>query len=358
MTTAAGAELLDGETRFDYDAARAFAGAVLECHGVPPQDAGIVAESLLDADLSGIRTHGLRLLPSYLDRLRAGAINATPEITVEQRAGAVISVDGDDGFGQVVIQHALTAAMSIARAQGVALTTVHGSNHLGALGYPARLAAEAGMFAFLGQNTRTNTLLPGGDRAGVGNNPFAFALPSGEADPVVLDISCSAISRNSIYRARELGERLPEGVATDRDGALTTDPLAAMEGSLLAFGGHKGAGLAIVVGALAGVFSGAKYGAQIPAPTDYSTERDIGHFLLLIDTSFLGDADENMARMRTYLADITASGEGVRYPGQRSGSSRRRALDEGVTLPTTVLERLRQEASDAGHDLELPGALT
>jgi LDH2 family malate/lactate/ureidoglycolate dehydrogenase len=131
-----------------------------------------------------------------------------------------------------------------------------------------------------------------------------------------------------------------------------------MEGSLLAFGGHKGAGLAIVVGALAGVFSGAKYGAQIPAPTDYSTERDIGHFLLLIDTSFLGDADENMARMRTYLADITASGEGVRYPGQRSGSSRRRALDEGVTLPTTVLERLRQEASDAGHDLELPGALT
>lgn len=357
MMTPPAADLRDGEAKYGYDGARAFARNVLECHGVPTDDAGIVAESLLDADLSGIRTHGLRLLPGYLDRLRAGAINPTPDIKVEQRAGAVTSIDGDDGFGQVVVQRALTVTMSIARAQGVALTSVHGSNHLGALGYPARIAAESGMFAFLGQNTRKNTLLPGGHRAGVGNNPFAFALPSGGNDPVVLDISCSAISRNSIYRARELGEDLPAGVATDRDGVLTTDPVAAMEGSLLAFGGHKGAGLAIVMGALAGVFSGAKFGAEIPAPTDYTTKRDIGHFLLLVDTSSLGDIDENMVRMRTYLTDITASGQHVRFPGERSGASRRHALAEGVALPTTVLECLRHVTSEAGHELPLPTAI-
>lgn len=318
-------------------------------------DATTVAESLLDADLCGIRTHGLRLLPSYLDRLLADGINPTPKIEVLRPGGAIVSVDGDNGFGQVVIDRALKVGTEVAREQGISLTTVKGSNHLGALGYPARLAAESGMFAFLGQNTRKNTLLPGGQEAGVGNNPFAFAVPVPTRDPIVLDISCSAISRNSIYRSRELGLQLPDGVATDGNGDLTTDPIAAMDGALVAFGGHKGAGLAVVIGALAGVLSGAKYGAEVPAPTDYSTDRGIGHFLVLIDTV----APSTMAsddRMRTYVSDILASGPDVRYPGQRSGSSRRQGLRDGVVLPTGIITRLQRYAAEAGRDVAPPDA--
>lgn len=344
----------EGEERFPYGDALEFTVDLLVGLQLPRADARDVAVALLDADLGRVKTHGLRLLPAYLRRLLAHAINPAPAIEVVHRDGPASVVAGDDGFGQVVAKRALDHTMSGAREHGLAMTVVRGSNHFGALGYPARLAAEQGMFAFVGQNTRDIVVLPGGQRPGVGNNPFAFALPCGGRDPLVLDISCSRVAKNNIYRAAELGEAIPEGIAVDEHGTPTTDPHAALRGAVTPFGGHKGAGLAIIVGALAGVLSNAKFGPAVPAPTDYDEQRDIGHVFLCVDLSRFDDPAAQRERMRTYLDDICASGPDVRYPGQHSGAHRRDSLEHGVLLPTYVIEDLCNIGADAGVELEGP----
>ena len=347
-----------GEDRYRLDELDRFVSELLSGLGMPQPGAQAMAAALLDADLSRIQTHGLRLLPAYLARLQAGAINPTPAVTIERHEGGLSVVDGDDGFGQVVADRAVEHTLAVASDCGVAMTFVRRSNHLGALGFPARRGAEEGMFAFVGQNTRDIVTVPGGVRPGMGNNPFSLAMPSGYPDPMVLDISCGLIARNTIYRAAERGEQLPGGGAVDGDGNPTTDPNEAMRGALLAFGGHKGAGLAMFVGALAGVLSGAKFGPDVPSPTDYATDRNIGHFLLMVDVTKLGEAATAEERMRSYIDAVVGSGPDVRYPGQRSGAHRRDAREHGVLIAGYVLDKLDEIAAEAGLKIQRPSPVS
>jgi LDH2 family malate/lactate/ureidoglycolate dehydrogenase len=334
-----------------------FAEAILRTLRMPEEDAAEVVRALLDADMCRIRTHGLRLLPSYLGRLQAGALNPEPNITIEHRDRAISVIDGDDGFGQVVARYALDHGMELVETHGVAVVTVRHSNHLGALGYLTGLAASRGTFAFIGQNTRDNTVPAGGVRAGVGNNPFSLALPTGFGPPMVLDISCSIAAKNTLYRAAERDEPIPEGIAIDENGHPTTDAHAALRGAMLAFGGHKGAGLAMLIGALSAILPGANVGPGVPGPDDYSRERGLGHFILLMDTADLPAQPTYAARMRTYIDDIKRAGPDVRYPGERSAANREDAMRSGVLLPAYVISRLAEFAAGIDADVQLPEAI-
>lgn len=346
-----------GERRYDVEAIVAATMHLLAGLGMPPDDAHAMAAALIDADMGRIRTHGLRLLPAYLRRLVAGAINPTPQVRVVRRDGAVSCLDGDDGFGQVVARRAVEHSLEVLAETGVAMTFVRGSNHLGALGYPARLAAERNTFAFVGQNTTDILLVPGGQRPAVGNSPFALAMPVADTDPMVLDISCSKVAKNNIYRAAERGEPIPDDIAVDRHGQPTTDPHEALQGAVLAFGGHKGAGLAMFIGALAGVVSGANFGPEVPRPTDYTRARDIGHFIFIVDLGRVMDAETHRARMAAYVANIHGSGPQVRVPGERSGHARREARRRGVLIPTYVLDDLASVAAEAAVPVRWPEPL-
>lgn len=347
---------MDPNSEYHYHAPQvsAFAEAILTAMGMPAADAEEVVRALLDADMCRIRTHGLRLLPSYLGRLEAGALNADPDIVVLHRDRAISVIDGDDGFGQVVARYALDHAMGLVEEHGVGVVTVRHSNHLGALGYLTGLAASRGMFAFIGQNTRDNTVPAGGTRAGVGNNPFSLALPTGFGPPMVLDVSCSMAAKNTLYRAAERGEPIPEGIAVDEHGQPTTDPHAALRGAMLAFGGHKGAGLAMFIGALSALLPDANIGPGVPGPDDYTRERGLGHFILLMDTRGFPAEPTFAARMRTYLDDIRLAGPDVRYPGERSAANRADAQREGVLLPAYVLETLEGIGEHVGAAVRRP----
>ncbi len=337
-----------------------FVVALLQRLGLSPQHAGYTALALIDADLAGMDTHGVRLLPPYVARLRDGAIEARPDLTVVSRSGAVSVLDGGNGLGQVVASWAVEHSIEVARETGAAVTTVRRSNHLGALGSFTRAAADRGMVAFLTQNTRANMAPAGGRQAAVGNNPFSFAVPGGEF-PVVLDLSCSAVARSHIDVAAERGKPIPEGWALDPAGHPTTDPEQALLGAVLPFAGHKGSGLAVVMGALAGVLSGAKFGAAVPPLTDYGQERDLGHFLFLLDVRALGPVDALTGRMDRYVREIAASppapgSDEVRLPGQASHRRRRERLEQGIPLPPSLLGTLRMLAVELGVPSDLPGA--
>ncbi|WP_167760847.1 Ldh family oxidoreductase [Geodermatophilus sp. DF01-2] len=331
---------------------RSFVVSLLSALGLPEQHAQDTATALIDADLAGRSTHGVRLLPPYAARLRDGAIATAPRLRVLSRTGAVSVLDGGNGLGQVVAAWAVRHSVEVARELGAAVTTVRRSNHLGALGSFTRAAAEQGMVCFLVQNTRANMAPAGGRQAAVGNNPFSFAVPA-RGFPVVLDLSCSAVARSNIDLAAERGEPIPEGWALDPDGHPTTDPRLGLLGAVLPFAGHKGSGLAVVMGALAGALSGAAFGAAVPPLSDYSRERDLGHFLLVVDVAALGDPEELIGRVDGYVGEIGGSApapgvDRVRVPGEAADVRRRALLAEGIVVPAGLAAALRALADELG----------
>lgn len=345
-----------GSTTLPASRLRTFAAALLEGLGLPRQHAEDTAQALVDADLAGASTHGVRLLPPYAARLREGAIAAAPELAVVSRTGAVSVLDGGNGLGQVVAAWAVRHSIEVARELGAAITTVRRSNHLGALGSFTRSAAEQGMVCFLTQNTRANMAPAGGREAAVGNNPFSFAVPTSRF-PVVLDVACSAVARSNIDLAAERGEPIPEGWAVGRDGLPTTDAQQGLLGAVLPFAAHKGSGLAVVMGALAGALSGANFGAAVPPLSDYSRERDLGHFLLVVDVAALGDPDELLGRMDRYVGEISGSApapgvDRVQVPGEGADARRRQRETDGIVLPATLVTALTALAHEVGVPTE------
>ncbi len=170
---------------------------------------------------------------------------------------------------------------------------------------------------------------------------------------MVLDLACSAVARSNIDLAAERGEPIPEGWALGPDGRPTTDAQQALLGAVLPFAGHKGSGLAVVMGALAGVLSGANFGAAVPPLSDYRRERDLGHVLDVVDVRALGDAGALAERMDRYVGEISGSApmpgvDRVRVPGEAGNARRRERLERGIAVPQTLVEEFRALAGALG----------
>lgn len=320
------------------------ASATLRSAGLPDEHAEWMAGWLVDSDLNGVHTHGLRLLPTYLDRARHGGIAVNPEILMTSRRAAVLTVDGGNGFGQVVATATMHELIARAREVGAVTATVHNSNHLGALSYLARMATAERMFVFACQNTRNNTVPHGGRGPGLGNNPLVWAMPLDDDHSVVLDMACSQTARGRLKLAQDRGESIELGWAVDADGNPTTDPQRALRGALMPFGGHKGSGIAFFSGAMSGVLSGANFGTGLPSPSDYSEPaRSMGHFISVVDIEALLAWEEYVPRMADYVSQVRASvpaGSGdspVSLPGERSANNRETAAASGVPVERRIL---------------------
>lgn len=217
-----------------------FAAATTEAHGVPPEDARLLADTLVTAELWGHPSHGMLRLPWYLARIRSGATAATAAPRVVSDNGAVLVVDGQDGLGQVLADRATRLGIDRAREHGISAIAVRNSGHFGTAAYFTRKAAEAGCVAMLATNASPAMAPWGGREKRVGTNPWSIAAPAGRHGMVVMDIANTAVARGKIYHATERGEPIPEGWAADADGVPTTDPRRAIEGLILPMAGHKG----------------------------------------------------------------------------------------------------------------------
>src|SRR5690349_17642076 len=191
---------------------------------MPPADARLAADTLVQADLWGHQSHGVMRLSWYVGRLRAGIMKAAAEPALVVDAGAVAVIDGRDSMGQVLSARAADEAIGRARAHGVGVVAVRNSNHFGTAMYFTLRAARAGCVAFLSTNASPAMAPWGGRRKAVGTNPWSLAAPAGTHPPMVLDIANTAVARGKVYLARQKGMPIPQGWAIDRDGAPTTDP--------------------------------------------------------------------------------------------------------------------------------------
>ncbi|HET9580713.1 MAG TPA: Ldh family oxidoreductase [Usitatibacter sp.] len=335
------------EAELDALAVRALVGA-----GLAHADAVDAARILVMADLFGLHTHGLSRIESYAERLRSGGINPNARVRVERVAPAMAKVDGDNGVGPLVGLRALEAATQLARETGVGIALARSSNHFGPVSPYNYLAAQGG-FASMACSNASVTIAPWGGREGrFGNSPIGFGVPNPRGQPFLLDMAMSVVARAKIRNALKRGERIPDTWATDRDGNPTSDPKAALDGFLLAIGGHKGYGLALVVDLFAGLLSGAAYLTHVKSWLDEPDEpQDLGHFFLLFDTARLGPADWLAQRMGDFCAILRATppadpGKPVLVPGDIEIARMQRHQRDGVELEPGLQQKL--EAIAAG----------
>jgi L-2-hydroxycarboxylate dehydrogenase (NAD+) len=332
-----------------------FMAAALQKLGLPAADATTVAHLMAEAEAQGSDGHGAIRLAPYSRRIREGGYNLQPDIRVVQEKPAMALIDGDNGFGHLVMKKATELAIEKARTCGVAWVGSRLSNHAGPASLYARMPLAHDMIGVYFAVGNANHLPPwGGLDMLLSTNPVAVAIPAGEEPPVVLDMASTVAAYGKVKAKAQRGEQMPIGWMIDRLGQPLTDPKRADEGFLMPIGGYKGYGLALVIGMLAGTLNGAAMGKDvIDFNKDFRTKTNTGQAILVIDPAAFGDVAGFKARVDTVIREMRASErmpgvDRVWLPGEQSHLKRQQSEREGIALPPTLLAQLDAIAAELG----------
>lgn len=314
------------------------------------EDAAYLADTLVDANLRGIDSHGVIRLAAYRARIDAGLTSATAQPVVSG-TGAALRVDANGAAGQIAARAAVNAARDAAREHGIAAVAIHGSTHFGAAGYYARELARDGLIAVVVSNSEP-CVVPFGGRAPLfGTNPFAFAAPTSGA-PISLDMATSTSAMGKVMVAQAEGRSVPADWGVDSDGNPTTDPNAIT--ALLPAGGPKGYALGYLVEVLGGVLTGAAITHGIGNMySDFSKPQDVGHFMIAIDVARFLPYDDFLARMDALAAEAHAIApapgfDAVLVPGEPEELTSARRGETGIPLADATIDELRALGTEAG----------
>ncbi|GAA5150360.1 Ldh family oxidoreductase [Microbacterium pseudoresistens] len=315
-----------------------------------PVDAEYLADTLVDANLRGVDSHGVIRLGAYRARLDAGLTSATAE-PVLKGTGAALSVDANGAAGQIAARLAVTAARDAAREHGIAAVAIHGSTHFGAAGYYARALADDGLVAIVVSNSEP-IVVPFGGRAPLfGTNPFAFAAPT-STTPISLDMATSTSAMGKVMVAQAEGRQVPADWGVDAGGNPTTDPHEIT--ALVPAGGPKGYALGFLVEILGGVLTGAAITHGIGNMyNDFSRPQDVGHFMIAMDPTRFIPFDDFTARMDALSAEAHSVSPApgfseVLVPGEPEERTSRTRAETGIPLAAATVDELRALGADAG----------
>jgi len=321
--------------------------------GIAAADAQVVAADLVAADLEGIASHGVMLVPMYVERISKGSVSRRSAGEVVSDRGGAIVIDAGNSLGQLTSRQAVKLAVARAREIGLAAVAVRNGFHFGTSGRYARMMAEQNCVGIVLSNTRPLMPAPGGAEAVVGNNPIAIALPSAGEFPVEADMALSATAMGKIRLAAAAGEPIPEDWAVDSHGQPTTDPAAAIKGMLLPAAGPKGFGLALVIDLLCGGLSDGAVGAEVrPLYGDPVEPYRCSHFFMAIHAAHFPVGDRFAEHVRDQAMRVSRSKRGagverVYAPGELVWATRR--ASEGVCrLDAPTLRSLVDTAAGVG----------
>jgi LDH2 family malate/lactate/ureidoglycolate dehydrogenase len=334
---------------------RNFTLRVFTALGVPEDDATIVANSLIEANLRGVDTHGItRLLGIYVRRLQAGIVNKDGRIAVERDGPSSLLVDGRNCLGAVVAHKTMSLCLDKAAQTGACWAGIHDSNHCGALAYWAMKALERGMIGVAFTNGPASMAPWGGAEAYLSTNPVCFAIPSGQEPPIVLDMATSAVSRGRIILAASRGEKIPLGWAVDRQGRPTDDAAEGVKGFVMPLGGYKGYGLSLVVDILCGALTGAAFGPHIGSLyEEFSRGQNVGTMLGAIDVGHFLPVDFFKERVDQEIREIKAcrlaeGSERIWLPGEMELLKKEQRLQEGIPMDDVRIEEFTRIGDELG----------
>lgn len=309
------------------------------------EEAALVAEILVQADMRGTDTHGVHLLTLLPDRVEAGMIQIPTNLKVIKEGETTTLIDGGNGLGQLAVHRAMMINIQKAKKFGLGCSLVRNTNNIGSLISYTLMAAQEGMIGIVMSNAAAAMSPWGGTEAFFGTNPISIAVPGGAEGSVALDMSSSVVARGKIRLAERTKEPIPLGWALDETGAPTTDPTAAMKGTLVPIGGPKGYGLALIVDILAGMLSGSKYGQDIKTFHQLVGPTGVGVFSLAIDIERFMPHQQFNELIQAYLASIKGSKKAkgvsrIYIPGERKFEKERRSLREGIEISEGLAKNL------------------
>jgi len=349
---------VEGGIVFPAERLRNWTQEVLQKVGVSRDDAELLTDSLIEANLRGVDTHGItRMLCVYVERIRKGVMSAKSRFVVVREKASTALIDCHNSIGQVGASRAMGMAIEKARQTGVAFTAVSHSNHFGAAAYWAMKALPHGMIGFSSTNAPAAAAPTGGCTAMFGTNPFAIAIPADRELPMVLDLATTVVARGRIVLHAKQDKPLAPGWAFDEHGVPTTDPHAAMKGLLAPIGGYKGYGIMLAVDMLCGILAGSNYGTHFPGfLADNMTEpTDVGSVFAAVNVESFMDIKEFTAAVDKSLQEIKAStrAEGVKriyIPGEIEFEMKADRLAHGIPIPDPVVK----DFVALGKELGLP----
>ncbi|MCF6096313.1 Ldh family oxidoreductase [Thermovorax subterraneus] len=325
--------------------------------GESPENAKVVSEILVRADMRGISTHGTYLLNVISMRREGGQINipTNPEVVLDKEAVAV--VDGNDGIGMVAANLALEIAMGKAEKYGVSMVLIRNANNVGCLGCYTQRAAENGKIAIMSSNAAPAMAPWGAAEKFLGTNPIAISIPAKTLN-FTADMATSVVARGKIREALRNGKTIPDNWAMDPEGRPTTDPAKALEGSLMPIGGPKGSSLAMAVDIISGVLAGSGYGNKLKSFHVLEGPTGVGASCIVIDVSHFMDAESFKEMMEGYFQTVKnlkkAQGvEEIFIPGEIEHRKEKRSLEEGVEVSDKLANSLNELLKKVGSNLRI-----
>ncbi len=329
---------------------RSIVTEILKKMSIPDEDACIVADVTVDADLKGFSSHGIGRFPQYIRGLKAGTIDPEAEITIEKETVSMALLNGNHKFGHVVTYTAMEIAMEKAKETGIGVVGVHGSNHFGVAGYYSDMAIMQDMIGIVVANTEPAVAPIGGKEPIIGTNPIAIGIPS-NTHYVSVDMATSASARGKLLEAKRKGEKIPENVALDVEGNPTIDPEAALKGSILPFGAHKGYALSFMIEIIAGPLVRAAFGKQVTGTANPEELCTKGDLVIALDPSKFSDIETFKEQVDEFITEVKGSGN-VFIPGDMEVRNIKDRKENGIAIDPILMDQIKEIADEVSFDLD------
>ena len=352
--------------RIQHDRLTALVTEIFTAAGAEAEVACEVADHLVEANLKGHDSHGVGMTPMYVHNIRTGRVQAGAHAKMIVDKGAVLLIDGQFGFGQVVGREATDLVVARVRETGLVCAGVRNCHHLGRIGGYGERCGAAGLVSvhFVNVVGHPPSVSPwGSGEPRMTTNPFCAVVPQPGGPPVVLDMATSAIALGKARVAHSKGEALDEGVLVDHEGRPTTDPAVMFEapfGALAPFGKHKGYGLAVMCELLGGALAGA-WTAQ---PGNERNDNVINNMLMFVlDPAVFGGVEAFQSEVREMVAYLKSAVpspgfDRVRVPGEPELESAAARREDGIPIDGHSWQQLLKAAAVAGLSEERIGELT
>ena len=345
---------------YPWEPLRERTGQLLLAAGSPVDEANLVSDLLVKANLAGVESHGVRRLPQYLDRVRRGMLKPGQVPVVKKDIGAIALVAGNRGYGQVAAHHAMSLAIERANTTGISAVGVADNGHIGRLADFAIMAATAGKIGlvFTSGGGASRWVAPFGGASGrVGATPLAAAFPTDHPFPVFVDVSLSTVSQGKVLHWAEFSQRAPEGVLIDQEGRPTTDPKAlASGGAVLPLGGrhfgYKGFAIGFMVEVISGILIAGAYSGVPDA-------REGGNcsMMIAIDTMAFRPLPTFKQELEDFISFLSATppleGCEVLIPGELEARVEQHRRAHGIPLDGGTVAKLQAEMDYYGVDVTL-----
>jgi len=337
--------------RFAAAPLRTMVRSMFEKLGSTPEDADVIAEVLVWANLRGVDSHGISRIPRYIELFEKGDANAAPHLRVTKSQSSIVMVEADRAPGPVALRRAADEAVSLARKTGVAWVSVTSTVHTGAIGYYTNRIADADMIGIGIVAGMPNMAYAGSNVAGVATSPLSIAVPSAQHGTVLLDMATAVIALGKIAQFKAAGTPLSPGMALTESGEPTTDP--ALADIPLPMGGAKGAGLSLMFELLTSVLCGQPILTEFHSSQPQGRRHRQNGTLIAVDIGAFGPVDEFKHRVDATLQVIKglARSPGVDellYPGERGSRVYKERSSKGIPIGAAAWQKLSQDAQKLG----------